>query len=546
EVLNQVDSIVRLGASEKNLEMIFAVSPKTPFALMGDATHLKQILLNLLGNAIKFTHRGQVGVSVDVLEQDELSTELCFTVWDTGIGISPAQAKSLFNPFVQADSSMSRSYGGTGLGLSISKGLVELMGGRIWVQERPGGGSSFLFTVRMDKAQAGERSILIDAAWEGRPAMVLDGNPASGRAVSDALRGLSFAPELFTDPSLAQKAFEQAAGKKAYSIILAAQELAGQEGLLWAKDVPIIVLACPRNGQKASVQMPENASSIKSLTSRPVTRLSLAHAIRRLLTPDYQDTGGEESLIQQEERYKKQLQGATVLLAEDNEVNRFLAIELLSRVGIRADTAQNGIEALAAVRRKRYDLVLMDMQMPVMDGLAAAVAMRADPCCKDLPIVAMTAHTMTEDIEKSLAAGMNEHISKPVKPEALYQVLARWISGPDKASNLPVLNMDMGAKKVGNDRELYFKLLQIFKNEHGKDPARILEMIMAGDMQSLKTLAHSIRGAAVIIEASLMAGIAWDLEQAISEKQENAAQKAKAFHNALKETLEHIDSNLVE
>ncbi len=544
EVLSQVESIVRLGASEKGLDFIFAVSPKTPFAFMGDAMHLKQILVNLLGNAVKFTHKGEVGVSVDVLEQDALSTELCFVVWDTGIGITPAQAKDLFCPFVQADSSMSRNYGGTGLGLSISRGLVELMGGRIWVQERQGGGSSFFFTVRLEKAPGGERSHLVDSSWAGMPVLVLDSNPASGKAVCDALAGLSFKPELFSGPALAQKAFEQASNSKAYSIILAAQELCGPEGLSWTGGVPLIVLAASRNGQQANAPLPENPNSRKGLIGRPVTRLSLAHTIRRLLNPGYKENGAEETLTQQGERFRKQLEGARVLLAEDNEVNRILALEFLARVGIKADVAKNGIEALDAVRRKRYDMVLMDIQMPVMDGLAAAAAIRADPCCKDLPIVAMTAHTMTQDIENSLAAGMNEHLSKPVKPEALYQVLARWISGLDKAPNLPVLNMEMGAKKVGNDQELYFKLLKIFKNEHGNDPARILEMLSAGDMQSLKTLAHSIRGATVIIEASLLAGIAWDMEQAVSEKQEDAAQKAKFFHDALVETLHHIDSQL--
>ncbi|MEW5735092.1 MAG: response regulator [Thermodesulfobacteriota bacterium] len=538
EVLSQVESVVRLGASEKDVELIFQVHPETPFAFRGDPLRLKQVLVNLVGNAVKFTEKGEVGVSIEPQGSAEGLAEILFTVWDTGIGLEPGQAEGLFRPFVQADSSMTRQYGGSGLGLSISKGLVECMQGRIWAEGRQGGGSNFFFTVRLGLVEDGGKHPLADPSWAGMRVLVMNGSLPVNQAVRQALAGLGFAPEKARTPAEAERMIKEAEERgRPLGIIVWAGEPDGSQGFPWPENIPMILLGSRGKGNKAQ------SYGGRSLVSRPVTRLSMAQAVRRLFRMAARNNKDEADVSRPWEQMRGFAGGGRVLLVEDNEVNRVLAAEFLARAGVRTDLAKNGREALEAVRRQKYDLVLMDIQMPVMDGLAAASAIRSDPRFRDLPIVAMTAHAMPRDREKSLAAGMNEHLAKPVEPEALYRVLARFLPGKSgKKEGGRGVDREEGLKKTGNDKELYGRLLQIFQEVHSADPERIGEMAAAGDGEGLRSLAHAIRGAAAVIEAPRLAEMARSLEQAVARGAESITAEAEAFREELEDVLVDLEA----
>jgi signal transduction histidine kinase/HPt (histidine-containing phosphotransfer) domain-containing protein/FixJ family two-component response regulator len=397
EQLQEVMGVVGLSAAEKGLGLSVRVAPEVPSELVGDPLRLKQILLNLVNNAVKFTERGGVAVGVQLEGADAEGCTLRFTVQDTGIGLLPEQRKNLFQPFTQADSSTTRAYGGTGLGLTISKRLTEMMGGAIGVESEFGKGSLFWFSARFGSAER--------------------------RMPSGEESAAAFAPSR--------------------------------------------PMAAARPGEPAA-----------------------------------------------------SLRGKRVLLVEDNKLNQELALALLHKAGIVADLAGNGVEAVAKVTPGRYDLVLMDCQMPVMDGYEATRRLRTDPRLADLPIIAMTAHAMIDDRDKSVTMGMNDHLSKPIDTGRLYSMLAYWlegvpaVSGAAKDEPAGRLRTDLAIQALGFNDELYYQVLNLFVVHEADFGKRFRQALEADDITAATRHAHSLKSSAGSIGAPALEKRAASLEAA--------------------------------
>jgi signal transduction histidine kinase/DNA-binding response OmpR family regulator len=420
---------VGLQAHQKGLELVLQMLPGQHRFFVGDAQRLRQVLVNLLSNAVKFTEKGEVTMAVDVVEGAEDTAELRFEVRDTGIGIEPAHARRLFEPFVQADASTTRKFGGTGLGLSISRSLVELMGGRISLESEPGEGTVFRFHVVVDAAPARR-----EGEGEGlrrRRACLALGHAATGDSVAAMLEAVGMAVTRFDGPEALLEHYQHGQ----WDVVLAelrglrmdGVELAGALRLRDADRPPVLLLA-PAQGRETC------DSALATLLHKPVRPSELIHSLEMLLGIAADETAGE--LRSEDDR--PDFSGLAVLVAEDNVVNRQVVRQMLDNLEIAADYVDDGQAAVAAAAAQVYDLVLMDLQMPVMDGMEATREIRRR--CGEIPyIAAMTASAMTSDREACFDAGMNDFIAKPVRMDDLERplraALARRYDGGAAAAN---------------------------------------------------------------------------------------------------------------
>ncbi len=444
EVIEEMRSVVDESLRKKNLALEVDMEDGLPTTLMGDSVRLRQILLNLVNNAIKFTEQGEIRLSIRVREKDELSTMLLISVRDTGIGMKPGQIQHLFKPFTQADSSTTRKYGGTGLGLAISKSIVEMMKGEIWCESEFGRGTTFSFTARFGLPLEGE---IPPELLEIRTDVLLLGDrPESLKTVRHYLELLKCkiiaqcaTCEQF-DAFLKQDRLEkidfvlldfdeiteslQAALKRlqeyetARRLPLVFTELPGIDSVIKKLDLP-----APVHKLERPVVVSELFNVVMAITARKKEEMITA---RKMMAKGGETTSAPSGYVIPEE-----IRGALILLAEDNRINQMVATELLQMEGFQVDVAENGQTALDMLEQKNYDLVLMDIQMPEIDGLEATKILRRNPKYKNLPVLAMTAHAMTGDRELSLEAGMNDHITKPIDPVLLYRTLAKWIKRKD-------------------------------------------------------------------------------------------------------------------
>ena len=427
---DSLDSTLRamaLRAHEKDLELNCHILSEVPEILVGDAGRLRQVVTNLVGNAIKFTERGEVTLRVDQESREEDRVCLHFTVSDTGIGVSKEKQATIFEAFTQADGSTARRYGGTGLGLTISRRLVELMGGRIWVESEPGRGSIFHFSARfgvgkkMPEADCTEQPSL-----EGVAVLVVDDNATNRHILQDILRQWHMEPTLAENANTALKRLAEAAGRGApFSLVLTDTQMPVTDGFELVERIGrnpelgrlgIIMLSSAGEGNDRMTSEPE----VQARLSKPVHQTELRKTILRILK-EKGVLAGRASLADGASAQK----ALRILLAEDNAVNKKLAVRLLQKHGYEVVVAGNGREALAAVEREPFDLVLMDVQMPEMDGFEATQAIRERErgTGHHLPIVAMTAHAMKGDQERCLQAGMNSYVSKPINSAELFAVI---------------------------------------------------------------------------------------------------------------------------
>ena len=431
QVLEEVASIADLSAAEKGLELLFQISPDVPPVLEGDALRLSQILLNLIGNAIKFTPSGHVLISAAQEPHEGNRTRLRFSISDTGIGMTPEQLDNLFESFTQADNSTTRRYGGTGLGLAICKRLVNLMGGEIHVRSTPGHGSDFVFTAEFDTVAAPERRRLLPshALHDGR-ILVVDDNGLSRDILSDMLREFHLEPAAAASGEEAVRLCRDAAQEgRPYRVALVDWLMPGMGGKETAQALcaalpqppAILFMASIHDNSDVLAHVREGKDGSMRLITKPVTRSSLLTAL--LDTEHPQDRPRARQAIAP----LPELAGARVLLVEDNAINRQVANEILQSSGVSVEPAGDGLEALEKLWEGGYDAVLMDIQMPGMDGLKATRIVREYARFDNLPIIAMTAHAMNGDREKSLSAGMQDYIAKPIEPSVLLSTLARWI-----------------------------------------------------------------------------------------------------------------------
>jgi two-component system sensor histidine kinase/response regulator len=549
QLLHNVADLISEKSSAKGLELVFDVSPEVPCHLVGDSLRLGQILINYANNAVKYTDQGEIAIAVRVQERSADSALLHFAVTDTGIGLSPEQCARLFQSFQQADSSTTRKYGGTGLGLAISRKLAILMGGDAGVESRLGQGSTFWFTVRVGIGQARERQLLPQPDLRHRRALVVDDNDHARAVMADMLRAMTFS--VVQAPSGAA-ALEQVAaaarGGEPFDIVYLDWRMPGMDGIETARrlralelsQAPLIVMATAHGREE--VLHEAQAVGIGDVLIKPISASLLFDTTIGALggTPARRDAPARAP-ARRAASSTATVQGARVLLVEDNEINQRVAFEVLQDAGFVVDIAENGQRGLEQVQRAAYDLVLMDMQMPVMDGVTATQEIRKLPGFGALPIVAMTANAMQRDRERCLAAGMNDFVTKPVDPDELCAVLVKWIR-PRAASPRPApsaerpapatadtglaavagLDMATGLRRMMGKKPLYLAMLRRFAEGQRQCPAQLRQALDGGDWATAERLAHTTKGVAANIGAVDLPEQAGALELAIRERRNRA------------------------
>ena len=421
------------------MELIFDIEPSVSTQLKGDPLRLGQILINFCNNAVKFTESGEIVVKARVQEKNEEGQLVCFSVSDTGMGLTEEQMGRLFQAFEQADASTTRQHGGTGLGLAISKRLAQLDGRRCRSQQRSGQGKHVLVHRSTRK-----RDIVIapnfQARTAGRRVLIIDDNPQARAVLSSMLTSLTFvvheAPSGLEGIEMVRQA---AAIGEPYEIAFVDWQMPGLDGIETGKRIralpnlavrPQLVMVTAYGREEVLKQAEENAFA--NILIKPVTPSMLFESAIAVLGADPERESETQAAPALE---LSRLRGARVLLVEDNELNREVALGLLSDANLTIDVAENGQVAVQMTATGKYDAVLMDMQMPVMDGIAATRAIRSNPQLRTLPIIAMTANVMAHDIEQCTEAGMNDHVAKPIDPDALFAALLRWIKPRNSESS---------------------------------------------------------------------------------------------------------------
>jgi signal transduction histidine kinase/CheY-like chemotaxis protein len=432
DVLDRTTTLVAQKAQEKGLEFLIHVEPRVPDGLVGDAVRLGQVLTNLVQNAIKFTDKGQVKVKVAVAQRDGHQVQLQVDVEDTGVGMTPDQCGRLFEAFTQADSSTTRHYGGTGLGLAISKRFVEMMQGTISVASVAGKGSTFTFNVWLEVSNQQRRTQVPVAELRGLHVLVVDDNPAARQILSEQLSSLGLRAESAASADECMTALMEADEVDPYRLVLMDWQMPKVDGVEATRRIgqrkelqhhPEVVIVTAFGAEE--VREAGQAAGAVAFLDKPVSQSRLWDALAGLVRP-LQPVSDVHNVVEQAGR----LDGAKVLLVEDNEINQQIATELMETFGIKVTIAGNGKEALdlmqSAPEPLPWDLVFMDLQMPIMDGHQATLALRRQERFINLPIIAMTAHASAAEGARCLAEGMNEHLTKPIDPQALYQCLLRW------------------------------------------------------------------------------------------------------------------------
>jgi signal transduction histidine kinase/CheY-like chemotaxis protein len=508
-----------LRAEQKDLEVVAHVLPDVPSAAVGDPGRLRQVLVNLVGNAIKFTERGQILVQVEAEMRSDEAAVLHYFVSDSGIGIPDDMQRAIFEPFRQADGSTTRRFGGTGLGLTISMTLVDLMGGRMWLESAPHEGSTFHFTVRLGLTDAHPEPPAVNLT--DLPVLIVDDNGVNRRVLHDLLLRWKMRPTDVESGTAAMRALLEAndAGRPFALVLLDAHmpEMDGFEVARRIRDeakLGATIMMLSSSGQYDESKKCRDIGVATHLT-KPVDQRELLSAIARVLAREPGQRATLPSSMLPEELPERRLH---VLLAEDNPVNQRLAASLLERRGHKVAIAGNGREAVEAIQRQPFDVVLMDVQMPEMGGFEATSAIRAleSKGGTRLPIVAMTAHAMKGDRERCLAAGMDEYLTKPLDPRQLCQLVEQIAAGrmpvPIHQSDASGVSLKVLAR-VGGDRELLAEISRLFVDDAPRHLERIRQAIDARDGDALLRAAHGLKGAAANFDADGVVSAARTLEE---------------------------------
>ena len=513
DFLDDTVKIVAVRAHGKGLELACHVPPQVPDTLIGDAGRLRQILVNLAGNAIKFTEQGEILVSarIDAETAPGKPGELClhFSVSDTGIGIPEDKQRTIFEAFSQADNSTTRKYGGTGLGLAISLQLVSLMGGRIWIDSRPGQGSTFHFTARLGVQTAAAAPLpRAEVNIEGLPVLVVDDNATHRRILEEVLTNWRMKPTLADSGEAALREMKRAAAAGApFSLVLLDAKMPEMTGYELAAEIrqhPELARATVM--MLSAADRPTEGPHWRDLglaayLTKPIKQSDLLDTIMNTL-------GASATLARSEGASPAQAPAPghrplRLLLAEDNAVNQRLAVRLLEKHGHSVFVANNGKEAVAALQKEPFDAVLMDVQMPEMDGFEATAAIRAGEqgASPHQPIIAMTAHAMKGDRERCLEAGMDGYVSKPLQISELLSVLDR-LTAPAAFSDTPAepdpvddpLDLTAALELVDGDRELLGDIIDLLLEQAPQSLSEIREAIAQGDGHKLDRAAHKLKG----------------------------------------------------
>lgn len=564
DLLRKISEKVALRAEKKDLEILYRVSPDVPEYWIGDAYRLSQVLVNLTGSAVRFSQQSEIITNVDLQESDGETACLHFSIHDTGIGMNREQIERIGYFFsLPAGSLPPDSHSDAGLGLSLVHMLVSMMGGKIWVESNAARGSIFHMSLRL---KIGERPAAAPPAelLENMRTLVVDDNIFARLILAETLLSLGFRVDSAESGIAALGMLEKAVREHdPYALVLLDWKMPGMDGLETArriKDAPyssemprmLLVSAgdlgeCRRQGTDAG---------ISAFLIKPVTPSSLFDSIIRMFA------GKDEHFVLHKELEGefppdlKVLDGTRVLLVEDNDINQQIAVELLQQVGVEVITAGNGKEALEFLAREKFDAVLMDIQMPIMDGLEAARRARELPVAgvRELPILAMTAHALASDRQKSFDAGMQAHLTKPIDPKLMYETLAEWIASGEKKGekttsplqpvesepgDFPGLSVRSALKNLGGNEILYKKLLRRFMENYEDFPRQVREALLEDDRQLAVRLAHTVKGVAANLGAGSLAEIAADLEKILAAGKDHSALLVQAT-DVLHRTLESI------
>jgi len=563
-VIGEMADVLSLKAEEKAIELLFSAGPDLPKRLVGDPTRLRQVLVNLGSNAIKFTDRGEVTVGMEVESRDDGGVVLHGWVRDTGLGITEEQLERMFQPFTQADSSTTRRFGGTGLGLVICRQLVERMSGRLWAESKPGRGSVFHFSARFGHSSTSDEPPAPSPARAGLRALVADDNPAALEVLSRMIEQMGIGVDRATSGAQALALVDAVPG--AYGWLLLDWKMLDTDGVAVARHVlgraqpapPAVILVTAFSRDEA-VRV-TNGLNLAAVLQKPVTPSMLCDAMRqarpgedpapaprRTHRPMHLDDGARQRLA-----------GARILLVEDHPLNQELARELLRRARMDVVIAGDGREALQQLEHNGpFDGVLMDCQMPVMDGYTATRLLRADPRWQHLPVIAMTASALAEDRDRALASGMNAHITKPLNVNLMLETMAQWIESSSPPADDPQATTVSGAwidddataidtadglARCMGKAELYRRLLQGFVEAERGFAERTTEALAAADWNGAVRRAHDLKGLAGTIGARQLHSTAQELHAALGAHDEPKA--SEALHRVIGEldaVLREID-----
>ena len=513
QVFSSVVNLIGQSAQEKKLELVIERPATVPDMLVGDPLRLGQVLTNLASNAVKFTEQGHIIIGVEPEGRAAETSRWRFFVKDTGIGLSPEQISGLFQPFTQADSSTTRRYGGTGLGLIICKRLVEMMDGDIDVESEPGRGSTFSFVVALPRSSHTSPRINPPATMlRGLRALVADDNPIALAAITDMVRSFGMETTSADSGYAAVEAVQHARQEgRPYTLIMVDWEMPGMDGfqlirkLRQADTEKRMVFIMITGHDQAAVLNELPDARPEGFLLKPITPSSLHDTIMVALNAAV--PAPQASALQSPVSIG--LADLKILLVEDNLINQQVEEELLHSAGAAVTIANNGREALAQLASKSFDLILMDIQMPEMDGYQTTRAIRSDSRLGNLPIIAMTAHAMAQDRERCLAAGMNDHVAKPIDPNELFAVISRWakpvpyVSAPaygesirKLAAAVPGLDLKGALRRVAGNSTMLIRLLREFATNNAYVVNVIRHALASGDSASAESITHTLKGSA--------------------------------------------------
>ena len=593
ETIENAGNMITVKAQEKeHLEVLFHIDPEVPRYLTGDPLRLGQILINLGNNAVKFTEEGEIVLSMRLMKQTEAGISIRFSVRDSGIGMTEEQRGRLFQAFSQADTSTTRKYGGTGLGLTISKRLVEMMQGEIWVESEPGRGSEFIFTADFGIGeQVDKPAVVLGDDRLGIKTLVVDDNRTARTILAEMLERFIAEVHQAASGNEALKLVENAADRP-FRLILMDWRMPGMDGIETSRRIfelsgedrpPRIILVTAYDQSEARQQARE--IGISGPIVKPVTPSTLLDAVLQSLGKAEAGQIMRDRQPDEKPATAETIAGAHLLLVEDNEINQQVALEILEGAGLRVTIANDGKEAVDRIKETDFDAVLMDIQMPVMDGYEATREIRnlkienvdaegqvssIEHPASTVPIIAMTASAMIQDRENAMNAGMNDHVSKPIDVDALFATLVKWVlpglrtpvsrvveTISDAAApverdgfaltEMPGISVQGGLARVGGNEGLYKRLLVKFIDEYPDTTGQIAKALDDGDMELARRLAHTVKGVAGNLGMEQLQPMAADLEHAVKEEDADRIRESiELFDTALQRVVQSLRAVIPE
>lgn len=551
-VLTSMSDLFIGRAADGEVEFLFHIDPNIPLDLVGDPVRLQQVLTNLTSNAFKFTEKGEVLIKVGARKMSKADVELEFSVSDTGIGMTKEQCGKLFAPFTQADVSTTRKYGGTGLGLAICKNLVERMKGEIWVTSTPGKGSTFHFTAHFPLSTAENRkSFVVPTDLRSIRILAVDDNDTARMVIEEALAAMGFHIEVASSGPEALHIIRSKEVNDTFDVVLLDYMMPEMNGIELAHKIREIPISASKHRMilvtaVSADQMVESyqEAGIHAILPKPVNQSSLFDCLMQIYGAQDEE-GPHYTKRKAASVAESSAKGMRVLLAEDNEINREVAISTLEGAGITIETAENGRKALDAVLSKPpgyFNAVLMDIQMPEMDGIQATKLIRDSANHSDTPIIAMTAHALKEEKERCLDAGMQDHVAKPFDPQKLFQALVRWggeqriaIEAEEDTSAGSALDSDEAlldrltvvdvpaALEVARNPKTLISLLKTFRRNYAGSAEEVLDCIKAEDWAAADQALHKIKGVVGNLRITNVSLLATVLEPLIKDEPKDIA-----------------------